>query len=159
MKIQGDSPASNLAKMQMGIYADTEIRGYILGEDYRNLPTDKLKRIFLKELINEKRRQSRAKVLAISGEETIKERSQKFKNLFYALPETKRDVAAYAYKTAYGIDPRVVKFPDGRKGHWEEAMRYYTIVYGKTDEDLVKVTETSERKMSLKGLESKFTPN
>ena len=38
-------------------------------------------------------------------------------------------------------------------------MRYYTIVYGKTDEDLVKVTETSERKMSLKGLESKFTPN
>ena len=159
MKIQGDSPASNLAKMQMGIYADTEIRGYILGEDYRNLPTDKLKRMFLKELINEKRRQSRAKVLAISGEETIKEKSQKFKNLFYALPETKRDVAAYAYKQAYGVDPRVVVFPDGRKGHWEEAMRYYTIVYGKTDEDLVKVTETSERKMSLKGLESKFTPN
>ena len=61
----------------MGIYADTEIRGYILGEDYRNLPTDKLKRIFLKELINEKRIQSRAKVLPISGEETIKEKSQK----------------------------------------------------------------------------------
>ena len=92
-------------------------------------------------------------------EETIKDKSQKFKNLFYALPETKRDVAAYAYKQAYGVDPRVVVFPDGRKGHWEEAMRYYVLIYKENDEDLVKVTDTSERKMSLKGLESKFTPN
>ena len=66
----------------MGIFSDTQITGYVLSDDYKNIPSDRLKRFYLKRLINAKRDQARAKTLALLDIDTIAERHQKFKNIY-----------------------------------------------------------------------------
>ena len=160
-KIKGDAPASNIAKGWMGIFSDTQITGYILSDDYKNIPSDRLKRFYLKRLINAKRDQARAKTLALLDTDTIAERHQKFKNIWNSLPMDKKGNIEWYFKNeptlGNGTSLYDIKFPDGTMGDYETAIFEYERIFGDTDEDLVKVKDDSERVFG-KEFRSKFLP-
>ncbi len=62
-KIKLDGPLSNDARTQMGKFMDRQVFAYLRSEEYRTIPTDKLKRYYLKKQVNKFRGLSRAMVM------------------------------------------------------------------------------------------------
>ena len=84
--IQLDKPLSNEAKGLMGKYMERQIASVIASREYKNEPTDKLKKDFLKGHIDNFRAKARNLVLdpdRINTGMTNKERNQRFKTLYY----------------------------------------------------------------------------
>lgn len=84
--IQLDKPLSNEAKGLMGKYMERQIASYISSNEYKSLPTDRLKKDHLRQQINTFRTKARKLALdpaRINSGMSNKERNQRFKTLYY----------------------------------------------------------------------------
>tara|TARA_B100000900_G_scaffold357968_1_gene328641 strand:- start:12493 stop:15804 length:3312 start_codon:yes stop_codon:yes gene_type:complete len=101
-RIKLDKPLSNEAKGLMGKYMERRVASYVSSRDYKGLPNDKIKRIYLKQMINKFR--SEAKSLALDPDRintgmTSKERNRRFKTLYYnKVPAAQRTLIEENYK-------------------------------------------------------------
>ena len=84
--IQLDKPLSNEAKGLMGKYMERQIASYLASKEYKSIPTDKLKREYLRQQINGFRTKARKLVLdpdRMNSGMTDKERQRRFKTIYY----------------------------------------------------------------------------
>jgi hypothetical protein len=84
--IQLGKPLSNEAKGLMGKYMERQIASYLASKEYKSIPTDKLKREYLRQQINGFRTKARKLVLdpdRMNSGMTDKERQRRFKTIYY----------------------------------------------------------------------------
>ena len=84
--IQLGKPLSNEAKGLMGKYMERQIASYISSNEYKSIPTDKLKKEYLRQQINSFRTKARKLVLdpdRMDSGMTDKERQRRFKTIYY----------------------------------------------------------------------------
>jgi len=98
-KIRLDAPLTNEARLRMGKYMEREVYSFFASPDYQNLPGDRIKRVMLKEQINNFRTKARNEVMKIKVESTSDEdRLRGFKTKWNNMSSGKRGVVADIYR-------------------------------------------------------------
>ena len=100
-KIKLDGPLSNEARAQMGKFMDREIFSYIRSTDYNSLPSDKLKRYYLKKEINKFRALSRAMTMDPQQATTEEELMRFVKAKWRDLTKSQKTFFDEFYKATY----------------------------------------------------------
>ena len=138
-KMKSEGIYSNLAKGEMGRAVDRYILPYISSDDYLDLPTDNIKRMYLKEMVNNYRRVSRTKVMKPDGGDTQNQRHRKFKARYFDIPASKRKIIETAYKDnpKFGNGQTLydVTTPLG-EGDYLGGLNLYLQTFGKITDDL-----------------------
>lgn len=104
-KIRLDAPMSNEAREEMGKFVEDKVFAYIMSPAYRNIPTDKLKRLGLKNVIREGKGLARSMMLdenrAVGNESEMKRIARA---RFNTLSSDKRTELNERYKLKYGSE-------------------------------------------------------
>lgn len=136
-KFKGEGVWSNLSKGEMGRAMDNYVLPYILDEDYQRLPSDNVKRLYLKDLINGYRGVSRMKVIKPSPKDTATERQRKFRARFFDIPKSKKSIIESTYKSSpnYGNGTSMydVKVGDDIYGDYLGALTLYQEIFGEKE--------------------------
>lgn len=100
-KIKLDGPLSNESRVQMGKFMDREIFSFLRSGDYEALPSDKLKRYYLKKEINKFRALSRAMTMDPERATTEEELMRFVKAKWRSMPKSEKTYFNEWYKDTY----------------------------------------------------------
>ena len=100
-KIRLDAPMSNELREQMGDFVEDRLFNFMRSAEYKNQPTDKLKRIAMQDKISILKAEARARVLNIDRAETKEEQLRIARAKYNNLPTKQRTKLDELYRQKY----------------------------------------------------------
>ena len=100
-KIRLDAPMSNELREQMGDYVEERLHDFMLSAEYKNQPTDKLKRIAMQDAIQTLKAKARSLILNVDRADSPEEQMRIARAKYNTLPAKKRTKLNELYKQKY----------------------------------------------------------